>query len=76
MMPPASVSGMYIGHPAARYFSVGKLGRDQVEDYARRKGLPFSEVERWLHANLAYDPDATPAPLELQKPLMGVESAV
>jgi 5-methyltetrahydrofolate--homocysteine methyltransferase len=75
MMPPASVSGIYISHPSARYFTVGKIGRDQAEDYARRKQLPLGEVERWLRPNLAYDPDAEPSPVELQKPLIGVESA-
>jgi 5-methyltetrahydrofolate--homocysteine methyltransferase len=60
-MPAASVSGIYLGHPKARYFSVGRLGRDQVEDYAARKGMALAEVERWLRPNLAYDPDAAPA---------------
>ena len=57
MTPAASVSGIYLGHPSARYFSVGRIGRDQVEDYAERKGEPLAEVERWLRPNLAYDPD-------------------
>jgi 5-methyltetrahydrofolate--homocysteine methyltransferase len=57
MVPPASVSGLYLAHPAARYFSVGRLGRDQVEDYAARKGASVSEVERWLGPNLAYEPE-------------------
>jgi 5-methyltetrahydrofolate--homocysteine methyltransferase len=56
MTPAASVSGIYLGHPAARYFSVGRIGRDQVEDYARRKGVGVREAERWLTSNLAYDP--------------------
>jgi 5-methyltetrahydrofolate--homocysteine methyltransferase len=56
MIPGASVCGLYFSHPEARYFSVGKLGRDQVEDYARRKGLAVSEVERWLASQLAYEP--------------------
>jgi 5-methyltetrahydrofolate--homocysteine methyltransferase len=56
MIPAASVSGIYLGHPQARYFSVGRVGRDQVEDYAGRKGQPFADVERWLRPNLAYDP--------------------
>ena len=56
MTPGASVSGLYFGHPAARYFSVGRVARDQVEDYASRKGAPLAEVERWLSPNLAYDP--------------------
>jgi 5-methyltetrahydrofolate--homocysteine methyltransferase len=56
MTPGASVSGLYFGHPATRYFSVGRIARDQVEDYAARKGAPLPEVERWLSPNLAYDP--------------------
>jgi len=58
MTPAASVSGIYLGHSQARYFSVGRLGRDQVVDYAARKEEPVEEVERWLRPNLAYDPDA------------------
>ena len=54
--PGASVSGIYLGHPSARYFSIGRLGRDQVEDYAERKGDDLATVERWLRQNLAYDP--------------------
>ena len=56
MWPGSSVSGIYYAHPEARYFSVGKIGRDQVEDYARRKGWSVNEVERWLGPNLNYDP--------------------
>ncbi len=52
MNPTASVSGFYFAHPEARYFSVGKIGRDQVEDYARRKGWSVAEAERWLRQNL------------------------
>ena len=55
-LPAASVSGLYLGHPAARYFAVGRVGRDQVEDYAARKGEELALVERWLRPNLAYDP--------------------
>jgi 5-methyltetrahydrofolate--homocysteine methyltransferase len=55
MTPAASVSGLYLGHPQARYFSVGRIDRDQVEDYARRKGEEVVEVERWLRPNLAYE---------------------
>jgi len=58
MMPPASVSGLYLAHPDARYFAVGKIDRDQVADYAARKGMTVAEVERWLAPNLAYDPGA------------------
>ncbi|UVS77566.1 methionine synthase [Actinokineospora sp. UTMC 2448] len=57
MTPAASVSGLIFAHPASRYFTVGRLGRDQVKDYAIRRGLPVPEVERWLRPNLAYDPD-------------------
>jgi len=56
MMPAASVSGIYLGHPEARYFNLGRIGRDQVADYARRKEMPVAEVERWLSPNLGYDP--------------------
>ena len=58
MLPAASVSGLYLGHPAARYFAVGRVDRDQVEDYARRKGITRAEAERWLRPNLAYDPES------------------
>jgi 5-methyltetrahydrofolate--homocysteine methyltransferase len=54
MHPGASVSGLYFASPESRYFAVGKLNRDQVEDYARRKGMAVGEVERWLGPNLAY----------------------
>jgi len=56
MYPAAAVSGLYFGHPESRYFAVGRIDRDQVLDYAERKGLAPSEVERWLAQNLAYDP--------------------
>jgi 5-methyltetrahydrofolate--homocysteine methyltransferase len=56
-MPGSGVSGLYFGHPSARYFSIGRIGRDQVVDYAARKGEELSAVERWLRQNLAYDPD-------------------
>ena len=56
MVPTASVSGVYFAHPESRYFAVGKIGRDQVEDLARRKGVDVGEVERWLAPNLAYEP--------------------
>src|SRR5262245_3075771 len=55
MWPAASVSGIYLAHPKARYFTVGRLGRDQVADYARRKGMPLAEAERWLGPNLGYE---------------------
>jgi 5-methyltetrahydrofolate--homocysteine methyltransferase len=56
MTPAASVSGLYFAHPAARYFNVGRLGRDQVEDYAARCGMDRREAETWLRPNLAYEP--------------------
>jgi 5-methyltetrahydrofolate--homocysteine methyltransferase len=55
MTPAAAVSGIYLAHPLSRYFSVGRLGRDQVEDYAARKGMPLEEAERWLRPNLGYE---------------------
>jgi len=56
MLPAASVSGLYFAHPAARYFNVGRIGKDQVEEYARRLGESVAEAERWLRSNLSYDP--------------------
>jgi len=61
MFPTASVSGFYFSHPDAKYFSVGKLSRDQVESYAQRKGMSVAEAERWLSPNLGYDPAAASA---------------
>jgi 5-methyltetrahydrofolate--homocysteine methyltransferase len=55
MYPTAAVSGWYIAHPESHYFAVGKIDRDQVEDYARRKGQSVEETERWLAPNLGYD---------------------
>ncbi len=55
MQPGASVSGFYFSHPASRYFGVGRIERDQVEDYARRKGMTLAEAERWLAPNLNYE---------------------
>jgi 5-methyltetrahydrofolate--homocysteine methyltransferase len=55
MWPGSSVSGLYFAHPEARYFSLGKIDRDQVADYAARKGMSVTEVERWLGPNLNYD---------------------
>jgi len=54
MWPAASVSGLYFAHPQARYFAVDRITRDQVEDYARRKGISVPEAERWLTPNLGY----------------------
>ena len=56
MLPASSVSGLYFGHPDAKYFAVGKIERDQIADYRSRKDLPLAEVERWLAPNLNYDP--------------------
>ncbi|TCJ12274.1 methionine synthase [Parasulfuritortus cantonensis] len=57
MLPMASVSGFYFSHPDSRYFAVAKLGRDQVEDYARRKGWDLATAEKWLAPNLGYTPE-------------------
>ena len=54
MHPASSVSGFYFSHPESKYFAVGKLGRDQVEDYAARKGMPVPDVEKWLGPYLDY----------------------
>jgi 5-methyltetrahydrofolate--homocysteine methyltransferase len=56
MHPAASICGFYFSHPGAKYFAVGRLGKDQVEDYARRKGISLAEAERWLAPNLGYEP--------------------
>jgi 5-methyltetrahydrofolate--homocysteine methyltransferase len=56
MWPGSSVSGLYFAHPESRYFSLGKIDRDQVADYSKRKGMSVAEVERWLGQNLNYDP--------------------
>jgi 5-methyltetrahydrofolate--homocysteine methyltransferase len=61
MWPGASVCGLYFGHPQSLYFGVGKIERDQVEDYARRKGWSVEECERWLAPILNYDPRAVVA---------------
>jgi 5-methyltetrahydrofolate--homocysteine methyltransferase len=55
MWPGSSVSGIYFAHPESRYFSLGKIGKDQVEEYAQRKGWSVEETERWLRPNLNYD---------------------
>ncbi|HYL08629.1 MAG TPA: vitamin B12 dependent-methionine synthase activation domain-containing protein, partial [Candidatus Udaeobacter sp.] len=55
MTPTAAVSGLYFAHPRSRYFMVGKIGRDQVQDYARRKQMSVADVERWLRPNLGYE---------------------
>src|SRR4029079_11520498 len=56
MWPGAAVSGLYFSHPDSRYFGLGKIGRDQVQDYSARKGWTIEEAERWLSPNLNYDP--------------------
>ena len=56
MTPASSVSGLYFSHPDAAYFGVGKVNKDQVEDYAKRRGLSIQEVEKWLAPNLSYSP--------------------
>ncbi len=61
MTPPASVSGLYLAHPEARYFSVGKVDRDQVVEYAARKGMSVEDTERWLGPTLGYEPAAPDA---------------
>ena len=61
MLPASSVSGLYFAHPEAKYFAVGKIGRDQVLDYAQRKQMDLGAIERWLGPNLNYDPAAIPA---------------
>ena len=63
MLPASSVAGFYLSHPQSSYFAVGKVGRDQVEDYARRSGTTTGEAEKWLAPNLAYEPDEIRAPL-------------
>ncbi len=61
MHPGAAVSGLYFSHPQSHYFGVGKIERDQVEDYARRKGWSVAEAERWLAPILNYEPRKTPS---------------
>ena len=56
MSPASSVSGLYFSHPESSYFGVGKINKDQAEDYAKRKGISLEEVEKWLGPNLAYLP--------------------
>ena len=61
MLPASAVAGFFLSHPESAYFAVGKLGRDQLEDYARRKQMPLAEAERWLAPYLAYEPGAVKA---------------
>ena len=61
-VPTAAVSGIYLGHPEARYFAVGRVGQDQVESYAERTGMTLEEAERWLAPNLGYEPSRKAQP--------------
>ena len=54
MLPTAAVSGFYFSHPQSQYFGIGRIGRDQVEDYAKRRGVSVEQAERWLAPNLGY----------------------
>jgi 5-methyltetrahydrofolate--homocysteine methyltransferase len=67
MHPASSVSGLYFAHPEAKYFGVGMIARDQVEDYARRKAYDLATMEKWLAPNLSYDPDKV-APVAATSP--------
>ena len=60
MVPGASVSGLYFWHPDAHYFGLGRIGRDQLADYARRKGWSLAEAERWLALNVVDEPSPEP----------------
>ena len=64
MWPAASVSGFYFAHPEARYFGIGRIGRDQVEDYAQRMDMPVEDIESWLSPSLAYVPEAARSPFK------------
>ena len=55
MYPASSVSGWYVGHPESKYFGLGKITKDQVENYAQRKNMSIEEIEIWLGPNLGYD---------------------
>jgi 5-methyltetrahydrofolate--homocysteine methyltransferase len=76
MWPGASVSGLYFSHPESHYFGVGKIERDQVEDYAARKNWTVVEAERWLAPVLNYIPvaNSNPAPTEATPPLVASEA--
>jgi 5-methyltetrahydrofolate--homocysteine methyltransferase len=63
MLPTAAVSGFYFSHPESRYFAVGKIDRDQAQDYARRKAMPFEVVEKWLAPALSYEPAQKAVPV-------------
>ena len=68
MWPTAAVSGFYFSHPQSQYFAVGKIDRDQIQDYARRKEMALEEVERWLAPVLAYEPGERPVPAVADEP--------
>jgi 5-methyltetrahydrofolate--homocysteine methyltransferase len=55
MYPASSVSGWYFSHPESKYFGLGKIAKDQVVEYAKRKNMPLEDIERWLAPNLNYD---------------------
>jgi 5-methyltetrahydrofolate--homocysteine methyltransferase len=74
MHPASSVSGLYFAHPEAKYFGVGMLARDQVADYAKRKGFDLATMEKWLAPNLAYDPEKS-APAAPSGPSCGCGTA-
>jgi 5-methyltetrahydrofolate--homocysteine methyltransferase len=57
MYPASSVSGLYFSHPDSKYFGVGMLSREQIADYAKRKGFDLATMEKWMAPNLAYDPE-------------------
>jgi 5-methyltetrahydrofolate--homocysteine methyltransferase len=57
MVPAAAVSGLYFSHPESRYFGLGKINKDQIKNYAHRKGVDFKEIEKWLSPSLGYDPE-------------------
>ncbi|MHB8911586.1 MAG: vitamin B12 dependent-methionine synthase activation domain-containing protein, partial [Lysobacter sp.] len=57
MTPASAVSGYYFSHPGSQYFVVGRVSKEQAEDYARRKGVSLAQAERWLASNLDYDPE-------------------
>ncbi len=70
MWPAASVSGLYFAHPAAKYFGVGKINRDQVVDYSARKGRGLADLERWLAPNLNYEPEETANVAKAREPVL------
>jgi 5-methyltetrahydrofolate--homocysteine methyltransferase len=71
MNPPSSVSGLYLAHPESKYFHVGQIDRDQVEDYARRKNMSVEEVEKWLQPNLGYERIGASKPVQVSTDAIG-----